>query len=195
MAERSGSNPSTETRQDGAALDTLAHEDAGGPTSGRRRDHAEDVAEALQGGAADLKSAALEHGRHFFEAAKDQAAGYADTRKDEIAQSVADIAESLRETSRQFGDRPSVKTFMGSAADGLDQIAGGLKQRTIADLFGEAESYARRSPVVVGAVAVAAGFVLARFIKASADGLSATAAARVSSRRDEALRRAPDMAS
>ncbi|TDR93243.1 hypothetical protein [Enterovirga rhinocerotis] len=136
------------------------------------------VADEVKSAAHDLKSAAVDQGRQFFQGAKDQATGFADRRKDEAAQSVSDIATGLRETGRSFGERPSIQAFVESAADGLDQLAGGLRERSFGDLYDEAEAYARRSPAVVGAVALAAGFLLARFIKSSADELSAGSAAR-----------------
>lgn len=135
------------------------------------------VADEMKAVADDLRSAAAEQGRQFFQGAKDQATGFADRQKNEAAQSVADIATGLRETGRSFGERPNIRAFVESAADGLDQLADGLRERSFADLYGEAEAYARRSPVVVGAVALAAGFLLGRFIKASADDLSEASAA------------------
>lgn len=129
------------------------------------------------GVAEDLRAAALDQGRRLLDDAKRQATSYADDRKNEAARSVSDIAASLRETGRSFEDRPNIRAFVGNAADGLDQLAEGLRERSFAELYGEAEAYARRSPVVVGAVAVVAGFLLARFIKSSADELSESSAA------------------
>lgn len=135
------------------------------------------VAAEVKSVAGDLKSAAVEHTKSLLEGAKQQATSFADERKNEAAGSVADIAASLRETGKNFGERPNIQAFVDNAADGLDQLASGLRERSFAELYGDAEAYARRSPVVVGAVAVAAGFLLARFIKASADDLSQTSAA------------------
>lgn len=137
----------------------------------------DDIAQEVKGVAGDLKTAAVEQGRHLYEAAREQATSFADQRKNDAAQSVADLASSLRETGRSFGERPNIQAFVGSAADGLDQLAGGLRDRSFADIYGDVERYARRSPATVGAVAVVAGFLLARFIKSSADGLSESHAA------------------
>ena len=138
--------------------------------------------------AGDLKTAAVDQGRQLFEGARQQATSYADARKNDAADSVSGIAASLRETGRTFGERPNIQAFVGNAADGLDQLASGLRERSFAELYGEAEAYARRSPLVVGAVAVAAGFLLARFIKSSADEMSDSSAAMRTAAR---ARRAP----
>lgn len=141
------------------------------------------VADEVKGVASELKEAAIDQGREFYAAARDQATGFVDQRKNEAAQSVADLATSLRETGRSFEDRPAIGGFVGSAADGLDQLASGLRDRTVVDLYGDIEAYARRSPVTVGAVALVAGFLLARFIKASSDNLSDQGVGRRAERR------------
>ena len=137
-----------------------------------------DLAGIATGAASDIANAAVEQGRQMFESARGQATGFADRRKDDAAQSIADIASSLRETGKSFGDRPNIASFVGTAADGLEQLAGGIKERSFADLYGEAEDFARRQPLTFGAVALLAGFVAARFIKSSAEELSDTHASR-----------------
>ena len=134
-----------------------------------------DAKDAAKSAAKDLKSAAVAQGRQLLEAAKDEATSFADQRKNDAADSVSGIASSLRETGRTFEDRPNIKTLVESAADGLEQLAGGLRERSFADIYSDVEAYARRSPATVGAVAVVAGFVLARFIKSSSDDLSEAA--------------------
>lgn len=142
----------------------------------------------MRAAADELRDAALEQGRTIFDGAKRQASSYADDRKNEAADSVSGLASSLRETGRGFGERPNVRAFVDSAADGLDQLADGLRERSFADIYGEAEAYARRSPLVVGTAAAVAGFLLARFIKSSADDLSSAAAREDEARRDSPTR-------
>lgn len=136
--------------------------------------------------ASNLADAAKEQTRTLLDAAKGQATSFADARKDGVAQAVADIASSLRDSGEGFEDRPNIQGFVASAADGLDQIAGSLRERSFGELYGEAEDFARRQPVAVGIGAVAVGFLLARFIKSSADELSDAHAVR-----SAAARRAP----
>lgn len=133
--------------------------------------------------ATDLAGTAAEKGRALLEGARDQATGFADQRKDGAAQSIADIASSLRETGSSFESQPNIKAFVGSAADGLDQLAQSLRDRSFADIYGDVEAYARRQPVAVGAAAALAGFLLARFIKSSADDLSEMNSARTAGMR------------
>lgn len=126
----------------------------------------------LGGIAGDIAGTAAAQGRVLLESAKGQAVSFADQRKDSAAQSIASIASSLRDTGKGFEEQPNLQTFVASAADGLDQLATGLRDRSFAELYGDIEAYARRQPVVMAAGAAIAGFLLARFIKSSADELS-----------------------
>lgn len=153
------------------------------------------IVDEVKGTAGELKDAAVEQGRHFFESAKGQATGFADQRKDDVAQSVSDIAASLRETGKQFDERPNIRAFVGGAADGLDQLAVGLRERSFADIYADVEDYARRSPLTVGAVAAVVGFMVARLVKASSDDLAESGATARASARRAASRRRPASAS
>lgn len=137
-----------------------------------------DLAGIASGMAGDIAGAAVAQGRQLLETARGQATSFADERKNSAAQSISDLAGSLRDTGKTFEDRPNIASFVGSAADGLEQLAGGIRDRSFADLYGEVETYARRQPVTVAAVALVAGFLAARFIKSSADELSEANAAR-----------------
>lgn len=119
----------------------------------------------------EIADAAVERGRHFMDAAREQVTDYMDRRRGAVAESVADLATSLRESTRSFEDRPNIRSFVDSAADGLNQLADSIQERSFTDIFNEVEDVVRRHPAVVAAVTVAAGFLTARFIKASAEGM------------------------
>ena len=74
-----------------------------------------------------------------------------DRRKNDAAQSVADFASSVRETRRSFEDRPNIAAFFDSAAEGLDQLAETIRERSFAEMFNEAEVVMRRRPTLVAA--------------------------------------------
>jgi hypothetical protein len=115
--------------------------------------------------------AAAEQGRHFLDSAKAQATNYADQRKNDVAQSIIDLASSLHESGNAFEDRPNIRTLMDSAAEGLEQLAETVRKRSVADLFQDVEAVVRRRPATIAVATVAAGFLLARFIRSSAEGL------------------------
>jgi hypothetical protein len=127
--------------------------------------------DTLKSDVGDIAGAAVERGRHFLDSAREQASDYADRRKDNVAQSVSDFATSLRESTRSFDDRPNIRAFVDSAAEGLDQFADSIRERTVSELFNDVEDIVRERPAIVAAVTVAIGFLTARFIKSSAEGL------------------------
>jgi hypothetical protein len=127
--------------------------------------------DALRDDVGDIAGAAVERGRHFIDSAREQATDYVNRRKDDIAQSVADFATSLRESTHQFDERPNIRTVVDSAADGLEQLADTIRERTFADFFNDFEGVVRRRPATVAAVSVAVGFLAARFIKSTAEDL------------------------
>jgi ABC-type transporter Mla subunit MlaD len=127
--------------------------------------------DAIKDDVSQIAGAAVEQGRQFIDSAKEQAAGYVDQRKDEVAQSVASLAQSLRDACKQFDDRPNIRAFTDSAADGLEQFAETIRGRSFNELFEDVEAVVRRRPGAVAAASMATGFLIARFIKASAEGI------------------------
>ncbi len=127
--------------------------------------------DALRGDVSEMAGAAVERGRYFIDSARDQATEYAGRRKDDIAQSVADFATSLRESTHSFDERPNIRAVVDSAADGLEQLADSIRERSFADFFNDFEDVVRRRPATVAAVSVAVGFLAARFIKSTAEDL------------------------
>jgi hypothetical protein len=61
-----------------------------------------------------------------------------------------------------------VKAFFDSAADGLEQLSGSIRERSFEDFYSEIESVARRRPAAVAVATFLTGFLAARFIRASA---------------------------
>lgn len=194
MAERAMGAPGGVADKAGEIGDKLGSQaaDAAGRIGAKVKDGAgfAAIGDELKNSADGIKTAAVEQGRQIYESAKEQATGFVDQRKNEAAQSVADLASSLRDTGKSFGERPNIQAFVGTAADSLEQLATGLKDRSFADIYADVEDYARRSPATVGAVAVVAGFLLARFIKSSAEGMSDTNAATRAARETASRRRA-----
>jgi hypothetical protein len=119
----------------------------------------------------EIASEAVERGRTFVDSAKAQATDYVDRRKSDAAQSVADFARSIRETRRSFEDRPNIAAIFDSAAEGLDRLSGTIRERSFAEMFNDVEVVMRRRPTLVAAASLTTGFLLARFVKASAQDM------------------------
>ena len=130
---------------------------------------------AIREDVTQLASTAVERGRGLLDStidqAKSQATTYVDRRKDEVAQSIADFANSLREALGQFDDRPGIREFVDSAAGGLDQVADSIRERSFNEIFELGEDLIRRRPGSVAVATMVAGFLAARFIKSSAENI------------------------
>lgn len=116
-----------------------------------------------------LAEAAVERGWGFVDSARTQALDYADRRKEEAAASVGGFAQAVRQSGEAFGEIPNIQAVLDSAADGLDQLSSSIRDRSFIELYEEAESFARRSPLAVAAVGSVAGLLIARLLKASAE--------------------------
>lgn len=122
---------------------------------------------ALRGDVEGIADVAVERGRGFVSAARAQATDYVDRRKLDAAQSVNDLAQGLRDSSKSFDDKPNIKAFFDSAAEGLEQLGSSIEKRSFAEFYDDAEAFARRAPVAVAVATFVTGFVVSRFVKSS----------------------------
>ena len=127
--------------------------------------------DALKDDVGGLANAAVSRGLGFVDAARVQAVDYAAERKGDAARSVGDLAKALRESGKTFDDRPNIRAVMDSAADGLDGLAGTIRDKSFSELYTDAERVARAPPVAVAVAGAVAGFLVARLVKASSDSL------------------------
>ncbi|MGP9819299.1 hypothetical protein ACTZWW_04730 [Salinarimonas sp. NSM] len=119
--------------------------------------------------ARDTAEEAREAGYAFVNGARDRAADYLERRKESAVQSIDDVAHTLRESSENFDDRPNLRLFVDSAADGLENLAEEIRDRSFIEVYADVEQLARRRPALFATAAGVAGFMLARFLKSSAE--------------------------
>jgi hypothetical protein len=130
--------------------------------------------DALKEDVGEMAETAMEQGRHIFDSAREQATGYVDQRKDQLAQSVADLANTLRQSGGGF-DQPSIRAVVESAAGGLEQVAENIRARSFGDMVDNVETMVRRRPAVAAVATMTVGFLLARFVKASSEAAARSA--------------------
>jgi hypothetical protein len=68
------------------------------------------------------------------------------------------------------GEQAPMSRMIESAADGLERFSGSLREKDLDGLVRDAESFARRQPIVFFGAAIAAGFLAVRFMKATRPG-------------------------
>lgn len=116
-----------------------------------------------------IVDAAADEARRLGDHAKAYGAEFAEGQKRGVAEAIADVAASLRETGQTLTGRPNIQSIFVQASDNLDSLAETVGSMSFADLYEEAEAFSRARPVLVGACAAFAGFAVARFIKSSSD--------------------------
>lgn len=91
----------------------------------------------------------------------------ADTQKSRIASGLGDMASALHETARTLGsERQDVPARVADmTADQVERMARFVREQSWEDIYDGAEDFARRQPVLFIGSAVAAGFLVARFLK------------------------------
>jgi hypothetical protein len=119
--------------------------------------------------AGDMANRVKESGRTMFDQKKETAVGQVDN----VANAIRSTASHLQEEGQ-----PQVARYIGMVADQLESFSGRLRDKDLDSLIGDAQNVARRSPTTFFVGAVAAGFVLARFLKSSTDGYEAGLASR-----------------
>jgi hypothetical protein len=94
------------------------------------------------------------------------------------AGSLGDFAGALRKSAEQLksGEHQSAARFAQSAASGLEQLSGALRNRDLDALLRDAESFARRQPALFFGAAALAGFFAVRFLKSGSSGDAQSAA-------------------
>jgi len=164
FAEVSESNPpdawsATPVRQVGDRLKA---------TAGRVSEASSDAAESVRQTVTRTARAVSAQGAELASIVGDELADTAEETKargadlmEGFAGAVAKAAEELDRTA------PSMAGYFRSAGDGVESLANTLRQRDVRDLLSTANAFARRRPEVLRGAAVAAGFLVSRFLKSS----------------------------
>lgn len=131
-----------------------SHGDKGRTDNSVRQTTAEAAREAK-----DLAGRAKEQGLSAMEKQKDAAAG----QMDSVAHAFRSAASQLHDEDKSQAGR-----YVDMAARRLESFANDLRQKDMDTLLREAENIGRRAPATLFAGSLVAGFLLARFLKASA---------------------------
>ena len=100
--------------------------------------------------------------------ATDRARNAAETGKQKAVGAIDGLAQAARDTADRLGEQnPQAADYARKAADAIGSFSRSLEQKSIDDLVDDARQLVRRSPGVAVGAAVAVGFILARFLKAT----------------------------
>jgi hypothetical protein len=101
---------------------------------------------------------------------KEQAREFAERQKTAGAEQIGGVARAVHGAADKLEqDLPFAAEYVRQAADTIEGAADSLKQKSVDDIAKSVADFARAQPVAFIGGAVLAGFVLARFLKSSAE--------------------------
>lgn len=145
---------------EGMRTESAATSGGSTPMRAKLRESTAGMADSARQYAGDMASRAKEKGRSMFDQQKESALGQ-----------VSSVAGAIRSTAHNLEGEGQGQTahYVQMIADQLESIGGRLREKDLDTLVRDAEGMARRSPGTFLAGSVAVGFLLARFLKSSAE--------------------------
>ncbi len=101
---------------------------------------------------------------------RDVAAEQIDHARDALGDSGDRLAETLRQAAEQPAEGSMQARVLSAVAGGVSSAADTLRNRSVKEIASDVRDLARRNPAAFAAGAAVAGFLLARFLRASARG-------------------------
>lgn len=97
------------------------------------------------------------------------AGSLASSRKEFASAQLGDLAASVRQFSDSLPSLPTVKTYVETAAESLEDLASYVLDSDLPDIIADAREIARRHPLVTFGGSVVAGLVLTQLAQSRAD--------------------------
>jgi len=124
----------------------------------------------------EVRNKAEETASTLVDQAQQVASAQANSQMTRAASLLDGVAQSLYETGTNMRDQqPQIASVADQAASRVEGFSSYLRDHDMNDVVRDAESYARREPLVFLGAAFAAGFIAARFLKASSPNRSTSA--------------------
>jgi|GEM_PF-1081495 len=135
--------------------------------------------EKLKADAADLRDKASAKAADIKGQAADKAREYADEGKARAAAGLDSVARMISDSASQIDDKlgAAYGDYARKAGDAVADFSASLRDKDVEELLDDARDLVRRSPAIAIGAAAAAGFVIARIVKAGSEALDETAKA------------------
>jgi ElaB/YqjD/DUF883 family membrane-anchored ribosome-binding protein len=131
----------------------------------------------LKAEAADLKDKASTKAAEIKDQAADKARTYAEEGKVRASAGLDSVAKMIGDTAGQIDEKlgEAYGDYARRAAEAVSGFSDNLREKEVEELLDDARDLVRRSPALAIGAAAAAGFVIARLIKAGSEVLDETA--------------------
>jgi ElaB/YqjD/DUF883 family membrane-anchored ribosome-binding protein len=135
--------------------------------------------EKLKADAADLRDKASAKAEDLRSQATGKAREYADEGKSRAAAGLDSVARMISDSAAQIDDKlgAAYGDYARKAGDAMADFSASLRDKDVEELFDDARDLVRRSPAIAIGAAAAAGFVIARIVKAGSEALDESAKA------------------
>ncbi len=132
---------------------------------------AQERAGAYREKAADASSEWIDEAKELGGQAKDKAFILAQEGKTRASEAISGLGKIVEDNAATIDEKvgPKYGDYARSAARSMQDAAGKIEAKDLGELGEDAKEFVRKSPGVAVAIAAAAGFVLARLFKKSAD--------------------------
>ena len=144
---------------------------SGSSTGSGSGSHQHQAREELNETGGKLKSQARDTVRELADSARASAEAQAERKQAAAAGELGGIAKALRKTADEVEGQSylPLDRYARQAADKLDDLSENLRGSDIRTVIGRLETYTREQPGVVLGGAIITGFLLARFMRSSAE--------------------------
>jgi len=123
----------------------------------------------LREGASDAVEMVKTKANEVIEPIKDHALNIAEEQKNAGAEKMDGVARAVHEAADKIEEQiPHAGGYVHQVAAGLEEASAAVRGRSLGEILGVVEDFARREPVAFFGAAVLAGFVCTRFLKATA---------------------------
>jgi|GEM_PF-6471470 len=108
--------------------------------------------------------------------ATDRARTAAEQGKTRATETIDGLAQVVHQTAGNLEQQvnPEIAKYIHRAADALDSFSASLRDKSVDEIVEDATQFARRNPAVAIGAAVAIGFALSRFLKATSSPTAGT---------------------
>jgi hypothetical protein len=136
-------------------------------TADAARETVSTAAEATKSAAQNLASQVSSHASIAASTVRDAAVEQVDNARDALGDSGDRLAETLRRAAERPAEGSVQARVLSAVAGGVSTAADTLRNRSVSEIAADVRDLARRNPAAFAAGAAVAGFVLARFLRAS----------------------------
>jgi hypothetical protein len=132
------------------------------PDGSNKKNVVEEAKQAASQAASEVKEVAT----RTTEKVREQASQRIGAQKERAVERIGGVAEALRTAGDSMDEGP-LPDLAGRAADSIEGLAEYFKSRTVGELIGEVERFARREPAIFLGASFAVGLIGGRFLKSS----------------------------